>query len=164
MTGEVEVSDDQKHKEEKERIDKEQKQNFNDTIIKAVSVIDPNLEVYEKYGSTRVKFKKGDAIIDVEPDDYSKLHVSKISFPNISFGNTDDKENLRLSLMPDIDYKNIHWYNSCILLDNNGDRILYPKLSLRKNWDVNRTSKEINNYLDNIINTITNYTNMEEFI
>lgn len=164
LTGEVEVSDDQKHKEEKERIDKEQKQNFNDTIIKAVRAIDPNLEVYEKYGSTRVKFKKGDAIIDVEPGDDSKLHVSKISFPNISFGDRDDKENLRLSLMPDIDYNNIHWYNSCILLDNNGDRILYPKLSLRRNWDVDRTSKEINNYLDNIINIITNYTTTEEFI
>ena len=33
LTGEIEISNDQKEKEEKERIDKEQKQNFNDTII-----------------------------------------------------------------------------------------------------------------------------------
>ena len=160
LTGEVEVSNDQKDKENRERIKKEQNENFNETIIKAVKAIDPTCEPYQKYSSIYMTFKKGDAIIDVEPGDNSRLEITTISFPDVDFGDFREIHQLQSILMPDKSSS----YNSCELKDSKHNTIYYPKLSLRRTWDVNRVVKEINNYLDNIINIVTGYTNVEEFI
>ena len=165
LVGDVELSDDQKHKEEKERIDKERKQNFNDTIVKAINVIDPNLGLYDKYGSICIKFKKGDAIINVEPGSDSKYGITTISFPKVDFGGVSGRSDLQSFLMSSMkNADDLAWYNACTLEDSNHIKILYPKLSLRINWDVDRIIKEINNYLDRVINIVSNYNNVEEFI
>ena len=160
LTGEVEVSNDQKDKENRERINTEKNENFNETIIKAVKTIDPTCEFYQKYGSIYMTFKKGDAIIDVEPGDNSRFEITTISFPDVDFGDFREIDELNSILMQD---KSLP-YNSCKLEDSKHHTIYYPKLSLRRTWDVNRVVKEINNYLDNIINIVIGYNNVEEFI
>ena len=115
---------------------------------------------YQKYGSIYMTFKKGDAIIDVEPGDNSRFEITTISFPDVDFGDFREIDELTSILMRDKSSS----YNSCKLEDSKHHTIYYPKLSLRRTWDVNRVVKEINNYLDNIINIVIGYNNVEEFI
>ena len=165
LQGEVQVSNDQKEKEEREQRDKEQKQNFNETIIKAINVIDSTCELYQQYSSICIKFKKENAIIKVEPRGDSKFGLSDVIFSDIDFGDHIQKDELERTLMPDKEVRDkLGWYNSCSIIDKKGQKIFYPRLSLRRTWDVDRVVKEINNYLDTIISIVNGYNNLEDFI
>lgn len=168
LTGEVQISKDQKEKEERERIDKERKQKFIETIIKAIKIIDPNCTLTNKNpytGTIDIEFKKGNANIHGRfSREGNKFESMSISFPDEDF-TYNEVEELASLLMPDKEVRDRtrNYNNSFIIEDKNQKIILYPKLSLRITWDVNRCVKEINNYLDNIIDTVNDYNRTEEF-
>lgn len=171
LDGEVEVSQDQKEKEERQAIQKQKDEDFNKKVLDAVKILDPTNLLKNESKSVLVEtymFKYRDANVVIaklfgEP----RLTLTTVSV-DVPFEDSKLADSLRKILVPEdedrrkLDYRIDNYVGLFDLNHSHSIKIL--PLILWSNWDVDRLVKEIKAYLDNIIDTVKSFFGTEEVL